>query len=94
MRVRLLWHVRVPPHCAPTNPGLLSPPCSAPPVRAAWVTADASDEEFEFVEGIRIYHGTPSPDAGHVVKVTSYFDRFWEHGQHTERYFMVLDKKL
>ncbi|KAK3247312.1 hypothetical protein CYMTET_43184 [Cymbomonas tetramitiformis] len=47
---------------------------------------------FEDVDGVRLYHGIPGSDSGHAVHAASYFDRFWERGQHTGRYFLVLAK--
>jgi hypothetical protein len=29
---------------------------------------------------------------GHAVYEQSYFDRFWEQGSHTNRFFMLLSK--
>ena len=42
------------------------------------------------VEGVHVYAGMPGPSAGHAVESKSYFDRFWEHGQHTGRHYLVL----
>ena len=47
---------------------------------------------FENVEGVRLYHGLPKEGTGHMVYEQSYFDRFWEQGSHTNRFFMVLSK--
>ena len=44
----------------------------------------------EAVEGVHVYAGMPGPSAGHAVQSKSYFDRFWEHGQHTGRHYLVL----
>ena len=46
-------------------------------------------EDFEDVEGIRLYHGVPGKKSGHVVSSSSYFDQLWETKQ---RYFLVLAK--
>jgi len=42
------------------------------------------------VEGVHVYAGMPGPSAGHAVESKSYFDRFWEHGQHTGRHYLLL----
>ena len=47
---------------------------------------------FENVDGVRLYHGLPGKGTGHMVYEQSYFDRFWEQGSHTNRFFMVLSK--
>ena len=46
----------------------------------------------EVFNGIRLYDGIPGPDSGHAANVTSYFDRFWEHGNKRERYFIFVTK--
>ncbi|KAJ1639972.1 hypothetical protein T492DRAFT_1139101 [Pavlovales sp. CCMP2436] len=38
--------------------------------------------------GVAVHHGVPGRAQGHHVRVASYFDRFWEQGQHVERYFI------
>jgi len=52
----------------------------------------SGDGGHELHNGVRLYYGIPGPDSGHAVNVTSYFDRFWERGQHTERYFIAVIK--
>jgi len=47
---------------------------------------------FERVEGVHVYHGTPGRRCGHLVSEQSYFDRFWNAGQHSERFFLMLVK--
>ena len=42
--------------------------------------------------GIRIFHGSPGAEGGFLVDEQSYFDRFWEHGQHADRFFLLLEK--
>ncbi|EOD27617.1 hypothetical protein EMIHUDRAFT_235476 [Emiliania huxleyi CCMP1516] len=44
------------------------------------------------LEGIRIFHGSPGAEGGFLVDEQSYFDRFWEHGQHADRFFLLLEK--
>ena len=44
------------------------------------------------VSGVRVYRGVPGRAAGHAVHVASYFDRFWEHGRKTERFYIVLSR--
>ena len=46
----------------------------------------------ENVAGVRLYRGLPGKGTGHAVYEQSYFDRFWEQGAHTDRFFMVLSK--
>lgn len=53
---------------------------------------DIGGETSEDHGGIMLYDGIPGTDSGHVVNVTSYFDRFWEHGNHTDRVFFVIEK--
>jgi len=50
------------------------------------------DGGYETHSGVRLYYGIPGKDNGHAVNVTSYFDRFWERGQHTERYFIAVSR--
>ncbi len=51
-----------------------------------------SDHSCEKIDGVHIYHGTPGLAGGFVVDQQSYFDRFWEHGQHVDRFFLLLEK--
>jgi len=48
--------------------------------------------EAEELCGMLVYEGTPGPAVGHAAAVSSYFDRFFQHGQHTERYYMAVAK--
>lgn len=41
---------------------------------------------------IELWRGTPGPEAGHVVNSSSYFDRLWENGNKTDRWFLYLKK--
>ena len=43
---------------------------------------------------MRLYHGTPGEESGHLRSEQSYFDRFWEYRQDTERFFMLLERPL
>ena len=54
-------------------------------------SADA-DASFENIEGVRLYRGVPGEGTGHLVHEQSYFDRFWEQGARTERFFAVVSK--
>ncbi len=45
------------------------------------------------VNGVRVYRGVPGADAGHAVQVASYFDRFWEHGRKTDRFYILLSRR-
>ena len=47
---------------------------------------------FENIEGVRLYRGVPGEGTGHLVHEQSYFDRFWEQGARTERFFAVVSK--
>ena len=40
--------------------------------------------------GITLYGGYPGRDGGHVSQQTSYFDRFWDKGQKSRRYFLFV----
>ena len=51
------------------------------------------DGGYETHGGVRLRYGIPGKDSGHAVNVTSYFDRFWERGQHTERYFIAVTRR-
>jgi pentatricopeptide repeat protein len=42
----------------------------------------------EDVGGVAVHHGVPGKAQGHHVRAASYFDRFWEHGHHEERFFI------
>ena len=46
----------------------------------------------EDVGPVRLYYGHPDARAGHVVRSSSYFDRFWGHGGHTDRYYLALTR--
>ena len=55
--------------------------------------ADVSSGEVpaaETVNGVPLYSGLPGRKCGHRVYQQSYFDRFWENGQHIDRYFISL----
>jgi hypothetical protein len=49
-------------------------------------------EIFETIKGVRLYEGLPGRRCGHRVYEQSYFDRFWENGQHIDRYFISVAK--
>lgn len=55
-------------------------------------TDGKGEATFENVDGVRLYHGLPGKGTGHMVYEQSYFDRFWEQGAHTSRFFMLLSK--
>jgi len=42
--------------------------------------------------GVAVCKGCPGPKLGHAAQATSQFDRFFQHGQHTERYFIAVTK--
>ncbi|CAE8586991.1 unnamed protein product [Polarella glacialis] len=44
------------------------------------------------VKGVQLHCGTPGTCAGHAVQTTSFFDRLWKHGSHSDRYFFVAEK--
>ena len=46
----------------------------------------------EVVDTVTIYGGYPGSDGGHVVEASSYFDRFWDKGQKSRRYFLIVKK--
>eukprot|EP01062_Namystynia_karyoxenos_P023366 TRINITY_DN19021_c0_g1_i2.p1 TRINITY_DN19021_c0_g1~~TRINITY_DN19021_c0_g1_i2.p1 ORF type:complete len:1049 (+),score=312.68 TRINITY_DN19021_c0_g1_i2:96-3149(+) len=48
---------------------------------------------YETVGGVRVYRGVPGPECGHAVAAASFFDRFWEHGNQAERFYIALVKK-
>ena len=41
---------------------------------------------------IKLYSGTPGPDCGYIVNVSSFFDRFWQNGEYLDRAFLVVQK--
>jgi len=43
--------------------------------------------------GITVYGGYPGRDGGHISQQTSYFDRFWDKGQKSRRYFIFVRRK-
>ena len=47
---------------------------------------------YEQIGSVRLYHGVPGPECGHLKHETSYFDRMWEYrqGEETERFYMFL----
>lgn len=57
-----------------------------------FISVDLPSMHREVIDRIHIYHGLPGPAGGFLVDEQSYFDRFWEHGQHVDRFFMVLAK--
>ena len=46
------------------------------------------------IDGVHVYKGQPGAAAGHAVEAASYFDRFWEHGSHRERWYLVLKREF
>ena len=54
--------------------------------------ADVSSAGVEIVNDVRVYKGIPGPQCGHRVYEQSYFDRFWQQGQHVDRYFISVVK--
>jgi pentatricopeptide repeat protein len=48
--------------------------------------------QYEEIEGVRLYHGVPGRECGHLQSESSYFDRLWEYrqGEETERFYMLL----
>jgi hypothetical protein len=48
--------------------------------------------QVELIDGVSLHKGIPDQEAGHAANVTSYFDRFWEHGNKRERYFIFVTK--
>ena len=50
-------------------------------------------EQFQTICGVRLYQGLPGRLAGHRVYQQSYFDRFWENGQHVDRYFIAVTRR-
>ena len=57
------------------------------------LASGAPANQYETIRGVRLYQGVPGPSAGHRVYEQSYFDRFWENGQHVDRYFISLVRK-
>jgi hypothetical protein len=57
------------------------------------LASGATANQYESIGGIRLYQGLPGPSTGHRVYEQSYFDRFWENGQHVDRYFIYVIKK-
>eukprot|EP00439_Symbiodinium_sp_Y106_P023445 s7248_g2.t2 len=54
---------------------------------------DASHlEDAEEMCGLLICRGCPSEAEGHAAKVSSQFDRFFQHGQHTDRFYISVVK--
>ncbi|CAJ1360185.1 unnamed protein product [Effrenium voratum] len=48
----------------------------------------------ETVQGIDLNAGTPGKRAGHRKQTTtSYFDRLWAHGDHTDRYYFMVQRQ-
>ena len=48
--------------------------------------------QVEFIDGVSLHTGIPNQEAGHAANVTSYFDRFWKHGNKRERYFIFVKR--
>ena len=59
-------------------------------VRPSCASAELADAIASATRAAASPPGTPGPSAGHAVQSKSYFDRFWEHGQHTGRHYFVL----
>ncbi|CAE7839909.1 trmB [Symbiodinium sp. CCMP2592] len=54
---------------------------------------DASHlEDAEEMCGLLICRGCPGEAEGHAAKVSSQFDRFFQHGQHTDRFYISVVK--
>ena len=51
-------------------------------------------ERLAVIDGVHVYKGQPGAAAGHAVEAASYFDRFWEHGSHRERWYLVLRREF
>ena len=47
---------------------------------------------YETVSGVRLYHGVPGTECGHLQAEQSYFDRLWDYrqGDETERFYMAM----
>jgi hypothetical protein len=41
----------------------------------------ADGPTYEMVSGVRLYHGMPGSECGHLQATSSYFDRLWEYRQ-------------
>lgn len=57
--------------------------------------ADVPAEHLENAEemcGLLICKGCPTVEAGHLVQATSQFDRFFQHGQHVDRFYLAVCK--
>ena len=50
-------------------------------------------ERLAVIDGVHVYKGQPGAAAGHAVEAASYFDRFWEHGSHRARWYLVLRRE-
>lgn len=55
-------------------------------------TAARARGSFAVHGSVELHDGVPGEEDGHVANVTSYFDRFWEQGNHVDRVFFVLAK--
>ncbi|CAK8992509.1 unnamed protein product [Durusdinium trenchii] len=56
---------------------------------------DVPAEHLETAEemcGLLICQGCPGEEAGHVVQASSQFDRFFQHGQHLDRFYLAVCK--
>ncbi|CAE8608698.1 unnamed protein product [Polarella glacialis] len=56
---------------------------------------DVPDEhvmEAQEICGVLLYQGQPGPEVGHAVAQDSYFDRLFQLGQHSERYYIAVVK--
>jgi len=53
---------------------------------------DVDDELADQENGVLIWQGTPGAEAGHAVAESSQFDRFFQHGNHSERYYISVVK--
>eukprot|EP00435_Cladocopium_sp_Y103_P025723 s2535_g6.t1 len=57
--------------------------------------ADVPAEHLESAEemcGLLICKGCPPAEAGHLVQAASQFDRFFQHGQHVDRFYLAVCK--
>jgi pentatricopeptide repeat protein len=54
--------------------------------------ASSSTSAEESQKEIIVYRGVAEADVGHIVSSSSYFDRLWENGAKTQRYFLYLRK--
>ena len=64
----------------------------AEPYLFSSVELEGAPGSYEQMGRARLYHGVPGPESGHLVHATSFFDRFWMHGHHEERYFMLFER--